>query len=230
MPDSELKSTKKSKFRPRDTVTSWRLYVPLIFGKVTSLQSSMLIPSNNWSRRTIDIWMTPLSGADALSTACATSSTSVTSPRMSCTVQPMLSTSLVKSASCCPLPALRDRKIRCFAPCSTIHTETARPNPPSPPMRRYEESPSSLVWTFFMAFTSRTRAFPDESRSSSTILPICLPCCMYRNASSTAGASNVRSTLIGWKWPWAKQSMVYFSILLLISGRSCLICSTSKQQ
>ena len=173
MPDRELNRTKKSRSRPADTVALWRFQVPWTLGRAAAFHWSKVILEKFSSRRTIDICSIPLTGRVAPLRALVTSSEVVTLPWTSWTSQPMLLSSWTNSSSSGPEPAFRDRYIKWRAPCSTIHLEVARPNPPRPPTRRYEaESDSCRVMGRSEIVASRSLSSRDL-RIDIQILPMC---------------------------------------------------------
>ena len=88
--------------------------------------------------RTIASCITPLIGLGADTVAFFTSSMFWVRPATAATTHPILSSSAKNVRSSSLRPALRERKTRLRAPCSTIHVAIDRPSPPRPPARRYD--------------------------------------------------------------------------------------------
>ena len=129
-------------------------------------------------------------------------------PAITVTTQPELSNSRRKALFSAD-PALRERKTRERAPSSTNQVEITLPNPPNPPVRRYEESLSNC------SLGARGSVVIAEKSAGmvTTALPTCSLFCRWRKAARAFSASN---NVTGWRagiLPAALSSTIFFKIL-----------------
>lgn len=129
-------------------------------------------------------WMTPATLGKPCSSqplSAATSAfSSLTSHARAAARTPELFSSWSSSFAVSLAPPERDRNTRLRAPCFAIQRAILRPRPPRPPLRMYVASDLNLVGAGGCGMTLTTSLSPAVR----TTLPMCLPACSKRKASS----------------------------------------------